>query len=81
YDDATKGTVSLAGKDGTTLSNVAAGKVSETSKDAINGTQLHGTAQSVAAALGGGAKVKTDGTLEVPTYKVGGTDVHSVGDA
>ncbi|MGU7816434.1 ESPR-type extended signal peptide-containing protein, partial [Burkholderia sp. AW49-1] len=60
------------------ITNVASGTEGT---DAVNVDQLRATAQSVAAALGGGAKVKTDGTLGVPTYKVGGTDVHSVGAA
>ncbi|WP_415750221.1 beta strand repeat-containing protein [Burkholderia pyrrocinia] len=82
YDDATKGSITLqGGTDGTTISNVAAGAVSATSMDAINGSQLFGTAQSVADALGGGATVGTDGTITQPTYTVGGTDVRTVGAA
>jgi len=82
YDDATKSKVTLGGgTDGTTITNVAAGAVNASSKDAINGSQLYGTAQSVADALGGGAKVNPDGTVEAPTYNVGGTDVRTVGDA
>ncbi|WP_257128459.1 ESPR-type extended signal peptide-containing protein, partial [Burkholderia sp. MSMB1459WGS] len=45
------------GANGTTITNVAAGAVNATSKDAINGSQLYGTAQSVADALGGGSAV------------------------
>ncbi|WP_258181088.1 YadA family autotransporter adhesin [Burkholderia multivorans] len=82
YDDATKSKVTLAGgATGTTITNVAAGAVDATSKDAINGSQLYGTAQSVADALGGGATVGADGKIEAPTYTVGGTDMHNVGDA
>ncbi|VWB13200.1 putative hemagglutinin-related autotransporter protein [Burkholderia lata] len=82
YDDATKSKVTLAGgADGTTITNVAAGAVNATSKDAINGSQLFGTAQSVASALGGGASVNPDGTIGAPTFSVGGTNVHTVGDA
>ncbi|CDN62047.1 hypothetical protein I35_4211 [Burkholderia cenocepacia H111] len=82
YDDATKSKVTLAGgTTGTTITNVAAGTVGATSTDAINGSQLYGTAQSVADALGGGATVGADGKVEAPTYTVGGTDVRTVGDA
>ncbi|KVL35514.1 hypothetical protein WS97_14400 [Burkholderia territorii] len=82
YDDATtKSSLTLAGVDGTTISNVKAGAVSATSMDAINGSQLFGTAQSVAGALGGGSTVNPDGTVTAPTYTVGGTNVHTVGDA
>uniref|UniRef100_UPI00084753AA beta strand repeat-containing protein n=2 Tax=Burkholderia cenocepacia TaxID=95486 RepID=UPI00084753AA len=81
YDGIEKDKVSLAGTDGTTITNLKAGTVSATSTDAINGSQLHGTAQSVADALGGGATVGADGKIEAPTYTVGGTDVRTVGDA
>ncbi|MDR0241010.1 MAG: YadA-like family protein, partial [Burkholderia sp.] len=84
YDDATKSGVTLGGTGATSavaLKNVAAGAVNATSNDAINGSQLFGTAQSVAASLGGGATVGADGTITQPTFNVGGTDVHTVGDA
>ncbi|KWH20498.1 hypothetical protein WL98_19875 [Burkholderia multivorans] len=76
------------GADGTTLTNVAAGAVNATSKDAINGSQLHGTAQSVADSLGGGSTVGTDGRVTNPTYSLvdpaggsGKIDYDNVGDA
>ncbi|WP_219626891.1 ESPR-type extended signal peptide-containing protein [Stenotrophomonas maltophilia] len=47
YDGADKGTVSFGGADGTTLKNIAAGEVSEDSRDAVNGAQLHSTNQQV----------------------------------
>ncbi len=89
YDDATKGQVTLAGgADGTTITNVKAGEVSATSTDAINGAQLHGTAQSVADALGGGSTVGADGKVTNPTYSLADpadgstkTEYHNVGDA
>ncbi|WP_256990145.1 YadA-like family protein [Burkholderia sp. AU15512] len=89
YDDASKGQVTLAGgADGTTITNVKAGEVSATSTDAINGAQLHGTAQSVADALGGGSTVGADGTVTNPTYSLADptdgstkTEYHNVGDA
>ncbi|WP_414144164.1 ESPR-type extended signal peptide-containing protein, partial [Burkholderia territorii] len=82
YDDGTKSGITL-GNAGTPVSihNVAPGAVSSASTDAINGSQLFGTAQSVAGALGGGAAVGADGTITAPTYTIGGTDLHNVGDA
>src|SRR3546814_3884731 len=41
YDDEDKDTVTLAGEEGTAIGNVAAGSVSATSMDAINGGQLY----------------------------------------
>ncbi|ESS37750.1 hypothetical protein P355_0468 [Burkholderia cenocepacia KC-01] len=70
YDGAAKDTVTLKGADGTTITNVKAGAVTATSTDAINGAQLHGTAQSVADSLGGGATVGADGKVTSPTYSL-----------
>ncbi|MEX3901671.1 hypothetical protein AB4Y34_41465, partial [Paraburkholderia sp. BR10954] len=48
YDDAAKGTITLGGdSNGTTIKNVAAGDLSSTSKDAVNGSQLYATNQNV----------------------------------
>ncbi|PRY02762.1 YadA family autotransporter adhesin, partial [Paraburkholderia sp. BL25I1N1] len=63
------------------LTGVAAGEVSATSVDAVNGSQLFGVSQSVANAIGGGSTVNTDGSITAPTYAVGGTTVNNVGDA
>lgn len=52
----------------TTISNLAAGEVSAVSSEAVNGAQLHGTADSLATALGGNAAVNADGTVSAPTY-------------
>ncbi|WP_413123740.1 beta strand repeat-containing protein [Burkholderia orbicola] len=54
--------------------NVAAGTQN---MDAVNVSQLTG----VTKALGGGAVVGVDGSITQPTYKVGGSDYHNVGDA
>ncbi|WP_244130007.1 YadA-like family protein [Burkholderia sp. BCC0097] len=70
YDSATQDVVTLKGTDGTTLTNVKAGAVTATSTDAINGAQLHGTAQSVADSLGGGSTVGADGKVTNPTYSL-----------
>jgi trimeric autotransporter adhesin len=63
------------------LTGVAASSVDASSSDAVNGSQLYGTAQSTASALGGGATVKSDGTIAAPSYTVGGTTVNNVGAA
>ncbi|MFC0571976.1 YadA family autotransporter adhesin [Paraburkholderia solisilvae] len=82
YDDATKGVVTLAGGlAGTTITNVKAGAVSAGSKDAINGSQLYGSASSMAAALGGGSIVAPDGSITMPRYTVGGDTVIGVDGA
>ncbi|WP_232624316.1 YadA family autotransporter adhesin [Paraburkholderia ginsengisoli] len=79
--------VRMAGKDSDgnainrTVTGVAAGAVNASSVDAINGSQLYATASTAAAALGGDAKVNADGTISAPSYSVGGTTVHNVGDA
>ncbi|RQV08234.1 adhesin [Burkholderia cenocepacia] len=84
---ATGGTaVNFAGSAGNRkLTGIAAGDVSATSTEAINGSQLHGVADSVASAIGGGATVKADGSISAPSFTVGdgsgGTKiVNSVGD-
>ncbi|SIO23032.1 Head domain of trimeric autotransporter adhesin [Burkholderia sp. GAS332] len=47
YDDMTKGSATLGGTSGTTLKNVKAGEVSVSSSDAVNGSQLYTTNESV----------------------------------
>ncbi|WP_369040353.1 ESPR-type extended signal peptide-containing protein [Stenotrophomonas maltophilia] len=81
YAGEEKDSIQLAGADGTVIRNVAAGAVDATSTEAINGAQLHGTATSLADALGGGAVVGTDGTVTAPAYTIGGSTHGSVGDA
>ncbi|MBN3741697.1 YadA-like family protein [Burkholderia sp. Tr-20355] len=70
YDGAAKDTITLKGATGTTITNVKAGAVTATSTDAINGSQLHGTAQSVADSLGGGSTVGADGKVTNPSYSL-----------
>ncbi|KQP45709.1 hypothetical protein ASF31_06325 [Brevundimonas sp. Leaf280] len=48
YDTANRDTLTLAGANGTTITNVAAGQVNATSTDAVNGSQLHATNTQVA---------------------------------
>ncbi|HEY0504708.1 MAG TPA: YadA-like family protein [Lysobacter sp.] len=82
YDkDSNKAKVSFGGAEGTVLENVAAGTVSAASKQAINGSQLFGTAKSVADALGGGSSVGTDGKIASPVFHVGGETAGTVSDA
>ncbi|WP_444999522.1 YadA-like family protein [Halomonas mongoliensis] len=77
-----------------TITNVAAGRVSATSTDAINGSQLHGTNMAlesladdldtagtfVADVLGGNASYDPE-THQVTTSNVGGTGEDTVHDA
>ncbi|WP_347813499.1 ESPR domain-containing protein [Burkholderia pyrrocinia] len=68
------------------LAGVAAGEVSATSHEAINGSQLHGVSESVASAIGAGSTVNPDGSITAPTFTVGDgnggtTVIHNVGDA
>ena len=96
--DAPTGTVNVAAAQGGStvdftgtagerkLIGVAAGDVSATSKEAINGSQLHGVSDSVATAIGAGSTVNPDGTITAPSFSVGDgkggtTVVHNVGDA
>ncbi|MBR7983205.1 YadA-like family protein [Burkholderia cenocepacia] len=78
--------VDFTGMDGTRkLTGIAAGDVSASSNEAVNGAQLHGVSESVAAAIGGSSVVNPDGSISAPSFKVGdgsgGTKiVNSVGD-
>jgi len=68
------------------LTGVDAGAVTATSKDAVNGSQLHGVADSVASAIGGGSTVNADGSISAPSFTLGDgsggtTTVTSVGGA
>jgi autotransporter adhesin len=80
FDSVKVGDVSIDGATGK-ITGVTAGDVNPDSTDAINGSQLAGTAQSVSDALGGGSTVNPDGTVTAPNYSVNGTDVNNVGDA
>jgi autotransporter adhesin len=78
-----------------TLGNVAAGALTPTSTEAVNGSQLYATNQQVntntqnivttnqrtAAALGGGAGVDGNGLLTAPSYTVQGGTFNNVGGA
>ena len=49
YDNSTRSTLTLAGAGGTTITNLSAGQLTQTSTDAVNGSQLFATNQAVAA--------------------------------
>src|SRR3546814_791405 len=81
YDDTTQATATLGGAGGTVIANLAAGEVSATSTEAVNGAQLFGVSQSVRDHLGGGATVNIDGSISAPTYVIQGDNYNNVGDA
>ena len=53
-----------------TIVGVAAGTVNATSTEAVNGSQLHKTANSTATHLGGGSAIQADGNISTPTYSL-----------
>ena len=70
------------------ITNVAAGVLTASSTNAVNGSQLFavGTALNTlgagtAAALGGGAAVAADGTVTAPAYAVAGKTYADIGSA
>jgi autotransporter adhesin len=66
--------ITLAGEDGTTLANVAAGTQAG---EAINVQQF----RSLAATLGGGVSMGPNGIVSPPTYLIRGSSYFNVGDA
>jgi len=86
YDDDGSGNpdlsrVTLAGPDGTTVGNVAAGEISLDSLQAINGGQLYSTHASIAELLGGGASIGPAGGILPPSYFIQGGSYDNVGAA
>ncbi|MDC4310068.1 trimeric autotransporter adhesin Ata [Acinetobacter baumannii] len=80
YDDAkTKDKVTLKGKDGTVLDNVKAGHISSTSKEAVNGSQIHNISNSIKNSIGGNTVVNPDGSLT--TNNIGDTGKNNINDA
>ncbi|MFX5237768.1 trimeric autotransporter adhesin Ata [Acinetobacter baumannii] len=80
YDDAkTKDKITLKGKDGTVLDNVKAGHISSTSKEAVNGSQIHNISNSIKNSIGGNTVVNPDGSLT--TSNIGGTGKNNINDA
>ena len=68
------------GSGAVTLHNVNAGEISATSRDAINGAQMHQLGSNIASALGGGASY-ANGTFTAPSYNVQGGSYSNVGGA
>ncbi|MEG2695727.1 MAG: hypothetical protein RR966_14885, partial [Acinetobacter sp.] len=76
--------VSVAGTDGNrVVTGVKDGAVNATSKDAVNGSQLNKTNQTVVDYLGGGAGYDniTGSFTTAPSYNVGGNTYNNVGGA
>ncbi|ENX34986.1 hypothetical protein F889_01399, partial [Acinetobacter colistiniresistens] len=84
YDNPlTKDKVTLGGAGSTTpvtLTNVKAGAVNSTSTDAINGSQLHGVADSVKNAIGGSTTIDAT-TGAITTSNIGGTGSNTIDGA
>ena len=67
---------------GKVLSNVANGNIAADSKDAVNGSQLNETNQTIVSFLGGGAAYDNiTQSFNAPTYHVGNHNYGNVGDA
>jgi autotransporter adhesin len=81
YDDVSQDMITLKGAGGTKVTGLAAGSLSASSTDVVNGSQLYAHAASTAAALGGGSKVNGDGTVSAPAYTIGGNTYNDVGAA
>lgn len=62
YDEATRTSITLGGAGGTTIGNLAAGELSATSSEAVNGSQLFATNQQVAQNTADIADLQTDVT-------------------
>ena len=75
-----KNTITLAGgADGTTITNLADGKIESGSKDAVNGGQIHDMGDSIAQGMGGNSKFE-NGKL-VTDLEVAGNRYNNVNDA
>ena len=61
------------------VANVGKGSINAASTDAVNGSQLYGTAASVARIFGGDATVNADGSVQMSN--IGGTGAATVEDA
>ena len=61
------------------VTNVANGDITATSKDAINGSQLHGVADSIKNSIGGNTILNPDGTITA--NNIGGTGHNNIHDA
>ena len=71
YDGSDKSKVTLGGKDGTVITNVKDGALSENSKDAVNGKQLYNEQQAREAADKAITEKVTNNTNEITKIKNG----------
>ncbi|MBQ8090459.1 MAG: YadA-like family protein, partial [Pyramidobacter sp.] len=82
YDDSSKTSLTLAGKGGTKITNLAKGNVSENSTEAVNGAQLYSVSDSVAKTFGGTTVVGADGGVSGFAVKYhDGSEYSTVTDA
>ena len=63
----------------TKVTNVANGDISSTSKDAVNGSQLHQAQDNLAGLIGGNAQLGNNGNVTVSN--IGGTGQNTIHDA
>ncbi|MEK0150275.1 ESPR-type extended signal peptide-containing protein, partial [Escherichia albertii] len=61
--------------------NMDKGEISNTSTEAINGSQLYAISKSVSDRLGGGSSVNTNGTINAPSYALKSGTYNNVGAA
>ena len=55
---------------GNKITNVKDGAIAKGSNDVVNGNQIFNANTSIAAAIGGGAKVQKDGTISTPKFDI-----------
>nr|WP_172953110.1 YadA-like family protein [Psychrobacter sp. L7] len=78
-DTVNKGSITLGGAAGTTITNVKGGSIAAGSTDAINGGQLHNLGSDVAGIIGGDATYDANGNLTA--NNIGGTGKGNISDA
>ncbi|PSY41805.1 adhesin, partial [Escherichia albertii] len=61
--------------------NMDKGEISNTSTEAINGSQLYAISKSISDRLGGSSSVNTNGTVNAPTYSLKSGTYNNVGAA
>ena len=66
---------------GAKVTNIAKGNISDTSTDAVNGSQIKDMADSIADVIGGNTTVGNDGTLRMPDTGIANTGKTNVSDA
>ncbi|KAA6405483.1 hypothetical protein DPQ22_04525 [Candidatus Tokpelaia sp.] len=82
YDDSTsKDSITLAGSSGTKLTNLAAGTLSDTSTDAVNGSQLNATNNNVTTNAGNIATNTTDIATNTGNIATNTTNIQTLSDS